>query len=147
MQQSIDIEEPVLFNKDSVSVGNILHIPASGFFLLETHGYYEIQIKLYHEYAAQVGLFLNGTLIPGSVTGEPAAASIIMINTIVEIKDADLLSNSDSATGVAAILELRNHSSYISPLMLDGRSGCGSDDTQINASFVIIQITDDAPSS
>jgi hypothetical protein len=96
---------------------------------------------MYHEYSAQVGLFLNGVLIPGSVTGEPAAASIIMINSIVQVLDSDLLNNTDSATGVAAVLELRNHSSYITPILLDGRIGCGSDLTQINASCVIIQLS------
>ena len=101
---------------------------------------------MYHEYAAQVGLFLNEVLLSGSVTGEPAAASIIMINTIIKVMDVDLLPNSDSATGVAAVLELRNHSSYVSPIMLDGRSGCGADLSQINASFVIIQISDESPS-
>jgi hypothetical protein len=145
VQQAVDLEEPVLFNKDSLKVGNVYHIPGSGFFLLETHGYYDVQIKTYHDYAAQLGLFLNGNLLPGSVTGEPAAASIIMINTIIEIRDADLLPNTNSDTGVAAVLELRNHSSYITPLILDGRSGCGSDPTQINASFVIIQLSDEAP--
>jgi hypothetical protein len=142
VQQSVDIEQNVLFNKVDVSVGNIYHIPNSGQFLLETVGYYDVQIKMYHEYSAQVGLFLNNVLLPGSVTGEPAAASIIIINTIVKIINSDLLPNTDSATGVAAILELRNHSSYISPILLDGREGCGSDITQINASFVILQISD-----
>ena len=124
--------------------GNIYHVPNTGHFLLETPGYYEIQIKLYHEFSAQVALFLNENLIPGSVTGEPAAASIIMISTIVKVLNSDLLPHTDSATGVAAVLELRNHSSYITPLILDGREGCGSDITQINASFVIIQLLDES---
>ena len=145
VQQTVDLEQNVLFDKDDVSVGNIYHIPNSGQFLLETVGYYDVQIKMYHEYSAQVGLFLNNVVIPGSVTGEPAAASIIIINTIVKIINSDLLPNTDSATGVAALLELRNHSSYISPILLDGREGCGSDLSQINASLVILQISDQTP--
>jgi hypothetical protein len=139
--QAVDLEQPVLFANNSITYGNIKHIPGSGHFLLETSGYYDVQIKIYHEYSAQLGLFLNEVLIPGSVTGEPAAASIIMINTIIKVLDSDLLINSDSGTGVAAILELRNHSSYISPIILDGRDGSGSDLTQINASIVIIKLS------
>ena len=137
------MEQPILFNKDSVSFGDIYHIPASGDFLLESVGYYQLIIQIYHSYSAQVGLFLNGNLIPGSVTGEPAAASIIILNDIIQVLGSDLLPNVNSSTGFAAVLRLLNHSSFITPIMLDGREGAGSDTTQINAAITIIQICND----
>ena len=131
------------FNKDGVTRGNIYHVPLTGFFLLESIGYYQVSIKIYHTYASQLGLFMNGNLIAGSVTGEPAVSVNLTIITIIDIDIEDLLLNSDSATGVAAILEVRNHSSYINPLVLDGREGSGSDLTQINASINIVQLSDE----
>jgi hypothetical protein len=56
---------------------------------------------------------------------------------------ADLLPNINSPTGVAAVFQIRNHSSFITPILLDGRAGSGSDLTQINASMMIIQICDE----
>ena len=143
--QSIQLEDPILFNKNTISYGAIYHTPLSGDFLLETVGYYQLLSKVYHDFSAQIGLFLNGNLIPGSVTGEPAAATLMMINTIIEVRSSDLLPNSGSVTGVAAVLQIRNHSSYITPIVLDGRDGSGSDLTQINASIVLVQICDEDP--
>jgi len=113
---------------------------------LESPGYYNIYVKVFHSYSAQIALFLNGVVIPGTVSGEPAAASILIINTIIQINDSDLLVDMNSVTGVAAVLQVRNHSSYVSPMLLDGREGSGSDTTQINASICIMQICDKNPS-
>ena len=145
ISQDVNLEQPVLFNKNDIIVGNINHIVGTGDFLLETVGYYELIIKVYHEYSAQVALFLNGNLIPGSVVGEPAAVTELIINTIIAIRAIDLLPNLNSITGVASVLQILNHSSYITPITLDGRTGSGSDITQTNASIVIIQLSNINP--
>ena len=68
--------------------------------------------------------------------------SVFDLLNIIEILPSDLLPNSDSPSGVAAVLEIRNHSSYI-PLLLDGRLGSGTDPTQTNGSFIVIQLCDE----
>jgi hypothetical protein len=141
--QSIEINDPVLFNKNDIVYGPIAHVLGSGDFLLGSVGYYQVVGKLYHLYSVQVALFLNGVLLVGSVVGEPATTSVALLHDIIKITAADLLPNTDSPTGVAAVLQIRNHISYITPILLDGREGAGSDTTQSNASMMITQICDD----
>jgi hypothetical protein len=140
--QAVDLEQPVLFNKTDIMVGPIAHIPGTGDFLLGSVGYYEILGKLFHEYAIQVALFLNGNLLPGSVMGEPATTAMGIIMYILEVTEEDLLPNLDSPTGVAATIQVCNHTSYITPILLNGREGSGSDLTQVNASLMVIQLCD-----
>jgi hypothetical protein len=140
VQQSVDLEDPVLFNHNGIIVGNLAHVLNSGYILIGEVGYYEIQGKLFHEYAIQVALFLNGVLLPGSVMGEPATNAMGIIHYILKIMPGDLSPDINSPSGVAAILELRNHTSYITPITLNGREGSGSDTTQSNASMMVIQL-------
>ncbi len=141
-EQEVAIESPVLFNKIGVLRGPIAHVLGTGDFLLGSVGYFETQAKIYHEYSVQLALFINGVLYPGSVVGEAGTTSNIILQNIIEIRNSDLLPNTDSPTGVAAVLQIRNHSSYV-PLLLDGRLGSGTNLTQTNASFMVIQLCDE----
>ena len=100
---------------------------------------------MYHEYAAQFGCFLNGVLIPGSVVGEPGTTVQIVSFNLIEVTKEDLLENPDSPTGVAAVFQIRNHTSYITPIILNGREGSGSDVSQNNASLMIVQLCNEDP--
>jgi hypothetical protein len=140
---SIELDDPIRFNKNDLTVGTLLHVPGTGDFLFYSVGYYQILGKIFHEFAVQIGGFLNGVLLPGSVVGEPATTSMCIIHEILRITEADLLPNVNSPTGFAAVYQVRNHSSYITPILLDGRAGSGSDLTQVNASMLIMQICDD----
>jgi hypothetical protein len=140
---SVELEQPVLYNKNDLIVGTLAHVPGTGDFLLGSVGYYQILGKVFHEFAVQIGCFLNGVLITGSVIGEPATTSMIVVHEIVRVTAADLLPNINSPTGVAAVFQIRNHSSFITPILLDGRVGSGSDLTQVNAAMVILQICDE----
>jgi hypothetical protein len=139
--QSVAIGDSVLFNKNGILKGTIAHVAGSSELLLCGEGYYEIFGKVFHEFAVQMGVYLNGVLLTGSVVGEAAAASILLTHTLVGVAPGDLFPNTDSPTGVAAILQIRNHISYI-PITLDGREGSGEDLTQINASMMVIQLCD-----
>jgi hypothetical protein len=140
---SVELEDPILFNKNDIIVGTLAHVPGTGDFLLCSVGYYQVLGKVFHEFAVQIAGFLNGVLLPGSVIGEPATTSMIIIHDILRVTEADLLPNENSPTGFAAVYQVRNHSSYITPILLDGRAGSGSDLTQVNASMVILQICDE----
>jgi hypothetical protein len=141
--QNIDLEQPCLFNKNGLIRGPIAHVAGSGDIIIGSVGYFLVIIKLFHEFAVQTGLFLNGVLLPGSVVGEAATTSMAISHSIIEVELTDLLPNSDSPTGVGAVLQVRNHSSYITPVILNGREGSGSDLNQINASCIVIQLCDD----
>jgi hypothetical protein len=126
-------------------IGPIMFVPGTSDIILGSLGYFLVISKVYHTYAVQLGAFLNGVLIPGSVVGEPATSSMAMIHTIVEVTKDDLLPNSDSPTGVGAVFQIRNHTSYITPIILDGRAGSGSDLTQINAAITVVQLCNEDP--
>ena len=141
--KTVNTNEPIAYNNIDIIVGSINCIPNTGKILLETEGYYLILAKIFHVYAVQCALFLNGVVLTGSTVGEAATTSILTIHEILSVKPEDLLPNPDAIhTGVAAVLELRNHTSFI-PLQLDGREGSGSEIDQINASMTIVQICDE----
>ena len=142
--EDVDVGQVVTFSGNTLVVGDLAHTPGSGDFLLCSVGYFQVIAKMYHQFAAQVGLFLNGALLPDSVVGEPATTALILEVYIVRIREEDLFPISESPTGRAAVLQIRNHISYISPITLDGRAGSGSDLTQINASIIITQISTEA---
>jgi hypothetical protein len=143
--ESVELEQAFTFNKNDVIKGLIRLLPGTGQLLLCTPGYYMIIGKLYHLYALQVGCYLNNVLLPGSVVGESATTSVLLVHDIVAVSAADLLPNVNSPTGFAAVYEIKNHSSFITPVILDGRAGSGSDLTQVNASIVAVQLCDEDP--
>ena len=126
-------------------VGPINHVPGSADIILGAVGYYFIIGKVYHKYAVQLGSFLNGILIPGSVVGEAVPSAMVITHNIVEVKYSDLLPNPDSPTGVGAVFQLRNHISFVTPVLLDGTAGDGADKTQVNTSVVVIQLCNQDP--
>jgi hypothetical protein len=141
--QSIDLEQPVLFSNLDLLVGPLVFIPGTGDILICSIGYFQIWAKVFHEFAVQFGGFLNGVLLPGAVVGEPATTSMCAIHEILMVTAADLLPNVNSPTGFAAVYQIRNHSSFITPVILNGREGSGSDLSQINASLMLLQICDE----
>ena len=143
--QLVNLEQPIIFNVNGIIKGTLAHIAGTGDILICSVGYYQLLGKLFHEYAIQTGLFMNANPLPltGSVMGEPATTAMAILHYILEVTPADLFPNTDSPTGVAATLQWRNHSSYITPIVLNGREGSGSDLTQINASFMIVQLCDE----
>ena len=140
--QTVDLDQPFTYNRFGVRNGPLYFVPNTGQILIGAVGYYYFMGKLYHQYAVQTACYLNNVIIPGSVVGEAGTSAVVVSHNIIEVKQEDLLPNLDSGTGVAAIFETRNHSSYITPVILDGREGDGSDMTQINASVIIIQLCD-----
>ena len=141
--QIVQVNSPVNFNKTDLIRGPIYFVAGTGQVLLEQPGYYLILAKVFHLFAAQAALFLNGNVLQGSTIGEAAAAAMLIFHEIVRVTPEDLLPNPNAIhTGVAAILEVRNHSSY-SPIELDGREGSGTELDQANASIVVVQICDE----
>jgi hypothetical protein len=143
VSQTINLEQPVIYNTLDLVVGSLAFVPGTGDVLLCSIGYYQVLGKIFHEFAIQVGAFLNGVILPGSVIGEPATTSMCVVHEILKVTAADLLPNVNSPTGVAATFQIRNHSSYITPILLDGRAGSGSDLSQVNASLMVIQLCDE----
>jgi len=143
--QSVGLELPITWNKNDVVVGPCAHVVGTGDILLGSVGYYMVIVKVFHVFAVQFGAFLNGVLIPGSVVGEPATTAMAILNNIVRVTTADLFPNVNSPTGVAATFQVLNHSSFVTPIILDGRVGSGSDVTQINASVLLVQLCDQEP--
>ena len=141
--QTVVLNTAITFNNRDIVKGPIWFVPGTGQILLEHVGYYLVLAKVFHIFAVQAGLFLNGNKIVGSVIGESATTAILVFHEIIKVTAADLLPNPNAIhTGVAAILEIRNHSSY-ADMEMDGREGAGTETDQINASMTIVQICDE----
>jgi hypothetical protein len=142
--QTVNLNSAINFNNLDISKGPIWFVAGTGQVLLEQPGYYLVLSKVFHLFAAQATLFLNGTTIPGTTVGEAAPASLLIFHEIVKVTTADLFPNPNAIhTGVAAILEIRNHSSLV-PIELNGSEGSGTESDQLNASMVVVQICDDS---
>ena len=142
--QDIELEQPVLFNNLGVKKGPVSFVPGTGHVLLESIGTFLILYKVFHVHAAQIALFVNEVIVPGSVIGEAAPSANIIGLSLFTVTQGDLLPNPNADSGFAAAVEIRNHTSYVTPIQLDGRQGDGADVTQTNATIVCIQICDES---
>jgi hypothetical protein len=142
--QDIELEQPVLFNNLGIKKGPVSFVPGTGHVLLESIGTFLILYKVFHVHAAQIALFVNEVIVPGSVIGEAAPSANIIGLSLFTVTQGDLLPNPNADSGFAAAVEIRNHTSYVTPIQLDGRQGDGADVTQTNATIVCIQICDES---
>jgi hypothetical protein len=102
-------------------------------------GYYKVYFNLYHNEPCQFAFFLNNVLVPGTITGSPTGSAQNTNAFIMIIQQADVQINPStlSPSGFSAFLTLRNHTSYVPLLTLDGQAGSGSAQPQIVTSLVM----------
>ena len=102
-------------------------------------GYYKAFFNIHHNEPCQFSLFLNNVLIQGTITGSPTGSSQNSNAAIIYISAADISVSPStlSPSGFSAFLTLRNHTSFVPLVTLNGQSGSGSANPQIVASFVL----------
>jgi hypothetical protein len=133
------VEDNVIFTEANPIVYGGCGIDASYNIWVWQAGYYKYYFNVCHNEACQFSLFLNNTLVPGSIAGSPTGASQNSAMGIfaVDVSAVALTPCDISPTGFAALVQLRNHSSYIPFVTLDGVAGSGSATPQMVATITL----------
>ena len=119
-EQVLSKEDPIIWTSNTIKVGDINNVVnASGIYIWRP-GYYMVYYNLCHKQPCQFSLFKNGTVINGSTTGSLQNSSFI----IVRIDSADFIS--PSPTGLAAKLEVVNHTSTVQNNQQVAIMGCAT---------------------
>ena len=84
---------------------------------------------------------MNNIMVVGSIIGDQLSATVASNTVLLKITQEDLISfTSLSPTGLEALLQIRNHSSFAPVINIDGHSGSGSQVNQSNLNLVIFLI-------
>jgi len=105
-------------------------------------GTYFLTFHIFHLEPAQVAVFKNDNVVTGSVSGDQVAQTNLSYSMLIEIFEADFVSPTElSPFGLAAKLNIRNHTSYAPFVTLDGHLGTGSqvDESNINVVLVLLR--------
>jgi hypothetical protein len=121
---NITPEADVPFSTNGEIVGAIAHTPGSSEILINNSGVYEITFSISPDQPNQFALFLNGTLVPGSIYGINATNIYNVGRAIVSIT-------------APAILTLRNHTSFTA---VNLHTRIGGTQLNVNASIRIIKL-------
>jgi len=137
--QVLAVEDNVIFDEPNPIVYGGCGIDASYNIWFWQAGYYKLYFNLCHREACQFSLFLNNSLVSGTITGSPTGSSqnSAMCIFIVDLSAVALTPCDISPTGFAALVQLRNHSSYVPFVTLDGVEGSGSATPQMVANITL----------
>jgi hypothetical protein len=121
---NIALEADVPLSTNGLIVGGITHASGSSDIVINTSGTYEITFMVEADRVNQFALFLNDTLIPGTIYGISAANIQNTGRVIVSIT-------------APATLNIRNHTSFQAVSLLANIGGTQAD---ANASIRIIRL-------
>jgi len=122
--QVVAIETDVVFDGNGVISSGLTHIPGTTSIEIATAGTYKVSFSVSALESNQFGLFLNGVLVPGSISGSGAGTQ----------------QNNGEAIIIAAagdVLTLRNHSSVLAVTL---QPFAGGTQLNTNAWMLIEQI-------
>jgi hypothetical protein len=117
----VAVEAPITFDTNGVTTAGITHAPGSSNIALVNPGDYKVTFAVSGTESNQMGLFLNGAQVAGTVYGSGAGTQQNTGQAIIAIAAGDLLS-------------LRNHSSASAVGL---QTLAGGTQTNANASVVI----------
>jgi hypothetical protein len=141
--QSLNQEDSVSFDQDTIQYGSIAHQANSPNIFIWSSGYYHVYFNVYHLEACQFTSFMNGVPVVGTTTGSPSGSSQNSTTYILYVSPSDVLGTPTllSPTGFAAKLNLVNHTSFVPVVHLDLAAGSGSASPQITATITIFKLT------
>jgi hypothetical protein len=133
------VEDNIIFNASGAVVYGGCGIDASFNVWFWQAGYYKMYFNLCHNEPCQFALFLNNNVVVGTITGSPTGAAQ---NSNMSIFAIDLSAVSVnpcpiSPTGFAALIQVRNHTSYVPFVTLNGVEGSGSASPQMVANLTV----------
>jgi hypothetical protein len=119
--QTVALEAAVTFNSNGVMTAGITHAPGTAGITIGSSGDYKVTFSVSATEVDQMALFVNGTLVPGTVYGSGAGTQQNTGQVIFTIAAGD-------------ILTLRNHTSTAG---IGLAALYGGTQTNTNASVVI----------
>jgi hypothetical protein len=96
--ETVPLEADVTFDSNGVLTPGITHAPGAAGITLTTAGTYEATFSVSGTEPSQIALFVNGTLVPGTVYGSGAGTQQNMGQAIF-------------VASAGAVLTIRNHTS------------------------------------
>jgi hypothetical protein len=142
VDQLLAPEDNVLWSAAPLSFGSITVDPSTNQIIVWQSGYYTVYFNIYHQEPCQFAVYLNETIVFGSIVGSPTGSAQNSSSLIIYISPEDITFYTTplSPLGTAAIIQFRNHTSFAPIITLNGQSGSGSASPQIVATAVITQI-------
>ena len=128
------------FSFDSIRLiyGSCAFIPGSTDVYIWQAGVYHVAYHIFHLEPLQNAIFMNNVIVTGSIIGDQLSATVASNTVLLTVNDSDLTEpTSLSPTGFAALIQIRNHSSYAPLIHIDGHAGSGSQIGQSNLNLVI----------
>jgi hypothetical protein len=119
-EQVLDIEEPIVFDSNTVIVGGCGFVPSSPNIWVWTPGYYYVSITIHHKEPCQFSIIKNNVfVVNGGVFSSKLANTHITATLIFQIEPSDIITAySLSPNGMACKLQLKNHISNINPITI-----------------------------
>jgi hypothetical protein len=137
--QLLAAEEAVIFDKNAVSYGDCGFTINTSDIWVWRSGYYHLYFNLYHQEACQFTVFKNGAVVPGSTVGSPTGSSQNANAIILKLSASDFTESTSfpAPGGLAARLQIVNHTSFVPFVTLNGLGGSGSATPQVTATVTL----------
>ena len=138
--QLVGIEAPVVFDYASAIIGNCGFVNFSTEVFVWQTGYYFATVNLHHKEPCQFSIMKNDiVVVPGGIFSSPTGSTQSSCSLIMYVDESDIISTTSlSPSGLACKIQLRNHTSYVPIVSLDGTSGAGSATPDINCSMSLV---------
>jgi hypothetical protein len=138
-EQLIMPEDNIIFNVTYSQKGDCaLASSPSSDVIIWSSGYYHLYFNVYYKEPCQFSILKNGVIVNGAIVGSLTSNSQNSMTVIVEIDEVDLLyyESSLSFFGTACLLQIRNYTSNLECVLLNGQTG------PINAVIVLHKLSD-----
>jgi hypothetical protein len=141
--QDVGVEEAVMLDFASAVVGGVGFVNGTREVYTWQPGYYFVNVILTHKEPCQFSIMKNDVIVvPGGIFSSPTGSTQSMNSTIMYVDPSDLISPTPlSPSGFACKIQLKNHTSFVPVVSLDGTSGSGSaePDTSCSISMILLK--------
>jgi hypothetical protein len=137
----LDVEEPIVFDTNTVIVGGCGFVPSSSDIWVWTPGYYYVSITIHHKEPCQFSIIKNNVfVVNGGVFSSKLENTHITATLIFQIEPSDIITASTmSPTGLACKLQLKNHISNINPITIQSpNTGSASPDSLASLTLLLL---------
>jgi hypothetical protein len=135
--QLVPVESDFKFDSNNIIIGSCGHIVGSPDIYIWKAGYYHMVYSIFHLEPMQMAIFKNNVKLIGSNTGDQIPSTSAVNSIIFVVTPQDLTEQTPlSPTGLAARINLRNHSSFV-PVTINGHAGIGTQVLQNNIDLTL----------
>jgi hypothetical protein len=138
--QQLVAEQAIHYNFASALVGDVAFLNNDDAVYVWRAGYYLLSTTLHHQEPCQFSIVKNDVgVIPGGIFSSPTGSTQNSITLILYIDPADLSTPTPlSPFGVACKVQVKNHTSYAPVIHLDGSSGAGGAEPDMNCALTLV---------